>query len=92
MAAVTLTGTHKIMGELENGQKMVITDITTDNGTTIGTLTITPLKRIDHWIFSIKDPGTTPRTFIATVSGKTLSVTPSGDPSSCLLTLVSFGV
>jgi hypothetical protein len=92
MAAVTLTGTHKVMGELENGLKMVITDITTDAGTDAGTLTITPLKVIDHWIFSVKDPGTVATTMTAaTVSGRTLTVNPAGDPSGSLLTLVSFG-
>jgi hypothetical protein len=91
MAAVTLTGTHTVMGELENGLKMVITNITTDAGEDAGTLTISPLKVIDHWIFSVKDPGDVPTIFTATVSGRTLTVNPTGAPTGCLLTLVSFG-
>ena len=92
MAAVTLTGTHKVMGELENGMKMVITDITTDANVDAGTLIITPLKAIDHWIFCVKDPGdvATTMTTVA-VSGKTLTVNPAGDATGSLLTLVSFG-
>jgi hypothetical protein len=92
MVAVTLTGTHKVMGELENGVKMVITDITTNAETDAGTLIITPLQHIDHWIFSVKDPGTVATTMTtAAVSGRTLTLNPAGDASGGLFTLVSFG-
>jgi hypothetical protein len=65
MAAVVLTATHKVIGTLPNGHKIVLTTATPNTGEDIGSMTITPLTRVVNWSFSVKDPGTIPNTYIA---------------------------
>ena len=92
MAAVVLTATHVIAGKTLDGKKIVFTNLVPDTGTTVGTATIAPLKRVLSWALSVKNPGGTARTFIATMSGNVISVTPSGDATGAVLEVMSIGI
>ena len=91
-AAVTFTATHTIAGTTYDGKKIVFTNLVPDTGTTVGTATISPLKQVYSWVLSVKDPGTTPRTFEATLTGNIISITPSGDATGGVLEVMSIGV
>lgn len=88
------TSTHTILGELENGVKLVLTDVVPDSDVTTAVV-ITPLKTIYFYYPGIKDPGTTPRTFEFSATASTtnsIDINPSGDASGGVVSILSFGV
>jgi hypothetical protein len=92
MAAPAVT--HTVLGELENGTKVVLTDIIPADATA-NAVVISPLKTIYSYFPGIKDCGTTPRTVSFAQSAtilNTITVTPGGDMVGGLIGIISFGV
>lgn len=88
------TSVHTVLGELENGMKVVMTEIVPDSDVATAVV-VSPLETIVSYFGGIKDPGTTPRTFSFAQSAtllNTITVTPSGDASGGLIGLLSIGV
>lgn len=88
------TSAHTVLGEFENGMKVVHTDIIPDDasGTAVA---IAPLKTVYSYFPGVKDCGTTPRTFSfaqSTTQLNKITVTPSGDATGALLGIISIGV
>lgn len=93
MAAVTVSGSvHTVVGTTYDGKKIVVSDFYLDTGTTVGSATVKPLTRILAWSPSVKHPGSTPATFVVTVSGNQVFVTPSANPTSGVISVMSIGV
>ena len=88
------TSVHTVLGELENGTKVVMTNVVPDSDAATA-ISVSPLKYIYYYFGGIKDCGTTPRTYkfaqSATV-GNSITITPSGDASGGLVGILSFGV
>lgn len=88
------TSAHTILGELENGIKVVLTDIVPDSDVTTA-ISIAPLTKVLYFFPGIKDPGDVAVTFAfsATTSvNNSIDVNPSGDATGGLVGLLSFGV
>jgi len=92
MAAPAVT--HTVLGELENGTKVVLTEIIPADATA-NIVVIKPLKKIYSYFPGVKDCGTTPRV-VSFAQGASLlnriTVTPGGDMVGGLIGIISFGV
>jgi hypothetical protein len=88
------TSVHTVLGEMENGTKVVMTDVVPDSDAAT-LIRVAPLKTIYSYFGGIKDVGTTPRT-VSFAQGanllNTITVTPSGDMSGGVIGILSFGV
>jgi len=89
--ATVWTATHIIVGMTKDGHKIVSTNLVPDTGTGGGNATISPLRKVLSWVFGVKHPGTTPRTFIATMSGNVATVTPSANATGATVCITSIG-
>jgi len=88
------TSAHVVLGELENGLKVIMTNVIPDSGAPT-VITISPLVNVLAYFGGIKDCGTTPRTFKFAQSGtqsNSITVTPSGDASGGLVGILSIGL
>lgn len=92
--ATVWTITHKIIGLLPKGRKIVLSNCVPDTGTGGGTITIDPLVRILDFSMSVKDPGATPRTFIAAAATlmNQLTLTPSANATGAVVEILSIGL
>lgn len=89
------TSVHTVLGELENGTKVVMTNVVPD--ATIGaiTLTIDPLKSIYAYFPGIKDCGTIATTVQFAQSatlGNVITATTAASMAGGLIGILSFGV
>ena len=92
MTAIAFTATEYTPVVLGNGRKMVVTDLVPSNtGVEVGTYTVKGLKSVSDILFFVSDPGSTARTYVVTVSGKIVSVTPSDDASGAVLKIIAYG-
>jgi hypothetical protein len=89
------TSAHTILGELENGVKVVLTDISTDDASATAVV-ISPLKTIFSYFPSIKDCGTQAAagyTVAATANVQnSLTITPTALADNAKLAVISFGL
>jgi hypothetical protein len=88
------TSTHTVLGELENGLKVVMTDVVPDSAVSTA-ITVNPLKTVVSYFAGIKDCGTTPRTIIfaqSTTQLNKITFTPDGDMSGGLIGMISIGL
>jgi hypothetical protein len=89
------TSVHTVLGELENGIKVVVTDITTDDAAATAVV-VKPLKRIISFAPGIKNCGTQAAasyTCAATANvGNSITITPTALADNASLTILSFGV
>jgi hypothetical protein len=90
------TSAHTILGELENGLKVVISDITTDDAVTT-TVDVTPLKNIMFYFPGHKNCGDVAADFYVFTQSATqlnqISINPNeGASDNAKLQILSFGV
>jgi hypothetical protein len=96
MTAMQNTATHTIVGKMSNGKKIISTKVVV-SGTATGaaTITVDPLKKIESWALSVRDPGTTPTTFVAAIGTalkNTVTITPTADATGAVLSILSIGL
>jgi hypothetical protein len=88
------TSAHTILGEFENGRKLVQTVVTPDSGAATG-VRISPLKEVYTYFPGVRHPGTVPTTFsFALTVGNLITVTSlaGADASGGSLAILSIGV
>lgn len=88
------TSAHTILGELENGIKVVMTNVVPDSDVTTAVV-IKPLRSIISYFPGVKDPGDAPVTFAFSATASTLNsidINPSGDATGGLIGILTFGV
>ena len=98
MATFSGTITNTIVGTLDNGRKIVSSDLTVyTGGIDATTFTITPIRRITSWIANPKVPGFTATApvdiiFTAGSASNTLVVDPNADASGAVINFTSVGI
>lgn len=94
MAVFTHTDVNTLVSTIRNGKKIVSTTVTiSDTGTDATTITSTLLTRALGWIVTVKNPGTTPTTFVTKqVLGNTFTITPAADATGAVLEILAVGV
>ena len=90
------TSVHTILGELENGLKVVMTDITTDDAVTT-TVDVIPLKNILYYFPGVKNCGAVAADFFVCTQSTTqlnrISINPNEAASdNAKLAILSIGV
>ena len=94
MAAVLFSAqTDVVLGELDNGLKMVLTTATLDAGITISQLTVSPLSRIVSFFptFKKNTTNTVGCIFTAGTLANQVGVNPVASNSTGIIEILSFG-
>lgn len=90
------TSVHTVLGELENGYKVVMTDVVADSAVTTD-VTVTPLKNIYFYFPGLKDCGNVAADFAVVTQSATilnkLSINPDQGASNAMkIGILSIGV
>jgi hypothetical protein len=88
------TSAHTLLGELENGVKLVYTQVVPDSAVATAVV-ISPLETVITFFGGIKDPGTVPTTAIfeqSATQSNSITITPAGDMSGGVIGILSMGL